>query len=172
MRCLAPILGISLAAWIFFTSMQLHGDDPITPVIELQSGPLTPALALDESPRPIHQVRVLVDARLERGTLVLDGNTPVFDEFGGLTGGIQTPYVRTEIDPRRVVQLDCTIELIKERSDKWRLYRIRGPQIRTPLRVATRGSIADGGPARLVVLDSNDKVQAVVECTRYGLAIP
>ena len=147
-------------------------DQPITPIIELQSGPLTPGFVLDECPRPIHQIRVLVDAKLDRGVLVLDGNDPEFNEFGGLVGGIQTPQMRSKGDPQLAVQLNCTIELVKEGREKWRLYRISGPKIRTQFRIATKRSIADGGPARLIVLGPDDKVKSVVECTRYGLAIP
>lgn len=172
MRTLVPTGAIMLAACFSVASARLNADQPITPIIELQSGPLTPGLVLDECPRPIHQIRVLVDAKLDRGILVLDGNDPEFNEFGGLVGGIQTPQVRVKNDPRLVVQLGCIIELVKQGPEKWRLYRIRGWKMRTPLRIATKGSIADGGPARLVVLGPRDKVKAVVECTRYGLAIP
>ena len=168
MRTLLANGAIMLAACLSVASAQLNADDPITPIIELRSRPLTPGLVLDECPRPIHQIRFLVDAKLARGRLVLDGNKLEFNEFGG----IQTPQVPGKGDPRLVAQLDCNIELIKEGPEKWRLYRISGPKIRTPVRIATKGSIADGGPARLVVLGSGDKVKAVVQCTRYGLVIP
>ena len=36
-------------------------DGPITPNVELQSEPLTPGLVLDESRRPIHQIRLLAE---------------------------------------------------------------------------------------------------------------
>ena len=172
MRNLAPTGAIMLAACLAVAAAQLNAAQPITPIIELQSRPLTPGLVLDECPRPIHQIRVLVDAKQDRGTLVLDGNQPEFDEFGGLVGGIQTPQVRGKGDPQLAVRMNCTIELVKEGPEKWRLYRISGPKIRTPFRIATKRSIADGGPARLVVLGPDAKVKAVVECTRYGLAIP
>lgn len=151
-----------------------EGDDFVAPLIELQSGPLTPGMTLAESPRPIHQVRIVVDADLKNGKLILDGNHPKFDEFGDLVSGLPSPYVlvRDKGDPKLVVAIACSIELDKERPDKWRLYRIHGRDLRTSLRVSTRGSIADGGPARLVILDADDTVTAVVECVRYGLAIP
>jgi hypothetical protein len=172
MRRVAPAFAVALAACVSLASTTLKGEPPITPLIELQSGPLTPGLALEESPRPIHQIRLIVDAALERGTLILDGNRPEFDEFGELVGGIQTPHVRANGKPALILEFRCTLEFIKEGADQWRLYRIRGPQLRTPLRIATRGSIADSGPARLVVLGPDDKVKSVVDCTRYGLVVP
>ena len=168
MRSLLANGAIMLAACLLVAPAQLNADDPITPIIELRSRPLTPGLELDECPRPIHQIRFLVDAKLARGRLVLDGNEPEFNEFGG----IQTPQVGGKGDPQLAAQLDCNIELMKEGPKKWRLYRISGPKIRTPLRIATTGSIADGGPSRLVVLGPGGKVKAVVPCTRYGLVIP
>lgn len=168
----APAFAVILAACGSLARAQLTDDQPITPLIELQSGALTPGLPLDESPRPIHQIRLVVDAELGRGMLILDGNHPEFNEFGELVGGIQTPHVRAKGKAGLILKLACTIEMVKEGPKKWRLYRIKGPKISTPIRVATRGSIADGGPARVVVLGPDDKVRAVVECTRYGLAIP
>lgn len=66
--------------------------------------------------------------------------------------GILTPQVRGKPGPLPQVQLACTIEQIKEGRDKWRLYRLSGPEIHTPLAIAIRGSLGDGGPSRLVVL--------------------
>lgn len=168
MRTLMPTGAIMLATCLLVPPAPLNAVEPITPIIELRSGPLTPGLELDECPRPIHLIRVLVDAKLGRGTLVLDGNEPEFNEFGG----IQDPQEPGQGDSQLVVEIDCTIELVKEGQEKWRLYRISGPKMRTPLRIATRGSLADGGPARLIVLGPGDKVKAVVQCTRYGLVIP
>lgn len=170
MRSLVTTGVIMLAAGCLVASAQV--DQAITPMIELQSGPLMPGLVLDECPRPIHQIRVVVDAKLNRGMLVLDGNEPEFNEFGELVGGIQTPQVRGQGDSQLVVQWGCMIELLKEGPEEWRLYRISGGKIRTPLRIATRGPIADSGPSRLIVLSLDNKVKAVVQCTRYGLVIP
>ena len=172
MRFLLSTSMVTFMACVALACEQLKDDEPITPLIELQSGPLTPGLVLEESRRPIHQIRLVVDATLRRGTLILDGNYPEFNEFGELVGGIQTPNVRGKGDQRLIRQFDCTIEMVKEGQENWRLYRVSCPKMRTPLRVATRGSIADGGPARVVVLGPNDKIKAVVACTRYGLAIP
>lgn len=84
------------------------------------------------------------------------------------------PHVRAQGkgDAKLIVELNCSIELVEERSDKWRLYRVDGRNLRTTFRVATRGSLADGGPAQLIILGTHDKVTAVVKCIRYGLAIP
>ena len=172
MRFFVPAFAVIFAACVALTSARLQGEEPITPFIELQSGPLTPGLTLDESPRPVHQVRLVVDASLERGKLVLDGNNPVFNEFGEVIGGIQTPQVRAQGKATLILELDCTIKMVKEGPDNWRLYRIKGPKIRTPLRIAARGSLGGGGPARMIVLGAEGKVQTVVECTRYGLVIP
>lgn len=161
-----------LLAGMSAASSPLIGNESIAPLIELQSSPLTPGLTLAESPRQIHQIRLLVNADLKSGKLILDGNQPSFDIFGDLINGLQTPDVRSKGDAMLMVEIDCSIELVKERPDKWRLYRIDGRDMRSSLRVATRGSIADGGPARLVVLGADDRVTAVVECIRYGLAVP
>jgi len=163
-----------LLACMSAASSPLNGGELIAPLIELQSGPLTLGLTLAESPRPIHQVRLVVDADLKSGKLILDGNRPKFDMFGDLISGLQSPYVRVrgKGDAKLMVEIDCSIELVKERPDKWRLYRIDGRDLRTSIRVATRGSIADGGQARLVILGADDKVTAVVVCIRYGLAVP
>lgn len=174
MRILVSIATMTLLACMSSANSPLNGEELIAPLIELQSGPLTPGLTLAESPRPIHQVRLVVDADLKSGKLILDGNPPEFDMFGDLISGLQSPYVRVrgKGDAKLAVELACSIKQVKERPDKWHLYRIDGRDLRTSLRVATRGSIADGGQARVVVLAADDKVMAVVECVRYGLAIP
>ena len=174
MRILVSIATTSLLACMSAASCPLNGEELVAPLIELQSGPLTPGLTLAESPRTIHQVRLVVDADLKSGKLILDGNRPEFDIFGDLVSGLQSPYlrVRGKGDAKLMVEIACSIELVKKRSDKWRLYRIDSRDLRTSLRVATRGSIADGGQARLVILGANEKVTAVVECIRYGLAVP
>jgi hypothetical protein len=172
MRTLVAVAAMTFLVCLSAASAPLCGEDSITPVIELQSGPLTPGLELDESPRPIHQVRLLVDAKLKSGRLILDGNAPEFDEFGNLVGGLRSPHVRDQGEAGLRVEIACSIELIKQRDDKWRMYRLASRELRTPLRVVTRGSIADGGPARLIVLGPDDQVVAVVDCVRYGLALP
>lgn len=174
MRILVAIASMTLLACVSAKCSPLNGEDLFHPFIELQSGPLTPGLTLPECPRPIHLLRFVLDADLKRGKLILDGNQPEFDLFGDLISGLDTPYVRVggKGDSKLIWEIACSIELVKERPDKWRLYRIHGRDLRTSLRVSTRGSIADGGPARLVILDPDEKVTAVVECVRYGLAIP
>ena len=172
MRVLVTIPVMAIAVLVVAMLVPLRGDDSITPLIELQSGPLTPGLELADSPRTIHQIRLIVDAKLKSGKLILDGNHPEFNEFGDLVGGLHSPDVRGKGDARLMVEIACSIELVKERVDGWRLYRIGGRELLSRLRVATRGSIDDGGPARLVVVGQGDKVATVVECTRYGLAVP
>lgn len=174
MRMLIAAFAVSSAACVSVATAQTTGDQPIDPFIELQSGPLTPGLVLDESPRPIHQIRLIVDPTLRRGTLILDSNRPTFNEFGELVGGINTPQIREKdrSDKKLIMEFGCAIEAVKEGPERWRLYRIDGPQIRTPIRIAARGSIADGGPVRLIVLDPDTKIDAVVECTCYGLVVP
>ena len=98
MRSLLANGAVMLAAGLSAASAQSNADDPITPIIELRSRPLTPGLVLDECPRPIHQIRFLVDAKLARGRLVLDGKKPEFNEFGG----IRTSQVRGKGDPQLV----------------------------------------------------------------------
>jgi hypothetical protein len=174
MRNFISIATLTLLACMLAAFSPLDGDDLVTPLIELQSGPLTPGMTLAEAPRPIHQVRLVVDADLKSGKLILDGNHPEFDVFGDLVSGLQSPYVsvRNKGDAKLIVEIACSIELVKVRPDKWRLYRIHGRDLRTSLRVATHGSIADGGQARLVILGADDKVTGVVECVRFGLAVP
>jgi hypothetical protein len=114
LRFFMPAIGILSAACLAAAAVRLNADQPTRPFIELQSGPRTPGLALDESPRPIHQVRLVVDAELARGTLILDGNRPEFDEFDELVGGLQTPHVRGKGDPKRISEFRCNIELTKK----------------------------------------------------------
>jgi hypothetical protein len=172
MRDLLSVVTKTLAAITILLGAPSNGDEPITPGIEFQSGPLTPALVLHGVPQPIHQIRLIVDAKLARGTLILDGNTPEFDEFGNLTGGLQTPHVRGKGDPNSISNVGCTIELLKEGLDKWRAYKISTSKIGTMLHLATRGTHTNGSSARILVLTSNDKVSAVIRCTPYGLVVP
>jgi hypothetical protein len=147
-------------------------DGPIAPNLELQSEPLTPGLVLDESPRPISQIRLLVEPDGKRGTLILDPNVPEFDEFGSLVGGIETPQVRGKGGALPTVELECAIESLKAGQDKWLLFRLKGPKITSPLRLATRGCIGDAGPARLLVLGGDQKVKTVIALRHYGLVVP
>ena len=107
---MVPFAAVLVATWLPFAPAQSDADEPIVPLIELQSEALTPGLVLDECPRRIHQVRIVVDAKLERGTLILDPNVPEFDEFGELTGGILTPQARGQAGPLKAVELACEIE--------------------------------------------------------------
>jgi len=152
--------------------------EPIDPIMELQSGALTPGLVLGEMRGPIHQVRLLVDIDGRgpgRGMLILDPNTPEFDEFGTHIGGLDTPYVKKKGGPLRPVELECEITFVKEGPHngvgKWLLFRIKGPKITSTLFVSTLGSILEGGPARLLVVDDK-KVKSVVDLTRFGLVVP
>jgi hypothetical protein len=166
---------MTLLVCVLAASPPLNGEESIAPIIELQSGPLTPGLTLAESPRPIHQVRLVVDAGLKSGKLILDGNHPEFDMFGDLISGLDaSPYVRLrgKGDAKLVVEVGCLIDGVEKRPDTWHLYCISGRDLRTSLRVATHGSIADGGQARLIILGADDKVASVVVCVRYGLAVP
>jgi hypothetical protein len=159
----------------------VQSDDRIAPSIELQSGPLTPGLVLTEIREPIHQVRLLIDIKDGKGpgraTLILDPNTPEFDEFGRHVGGLDTPYVKRKGGPRHPVELDCEIAFVKEEAEnqdpggKWRLHRLRGPRLSSNLYVATLHSILEGGPARLIVME-NGKAKSVVDLTRFGLVLP
>ena len=78
---MVPFAAVLVATWFPLALAGLDADEPIVPLIELQSEPLTPGLVLDECPRAIHQVRIVVDAKLERGTLILDPNIPEFEQF-------------------------------------------------------------------------------------------
>jgi hypothetical protein len=147
-------------------------DGPIRPNIELQSEPLTPAVTMEESQRPVHQVRLLVDSDGKRGTRILDPNVPEFDEFGGLVGGIQTPHSGGKHGALPTMELGCVIEFVKAGREKWLLFRLTGAKISSPLLVATRGPILDAGPARLLVLGGDKRVKTVIDLTRYGLVVP
>jgi T5SS/PEP-CTERM-associated repeat protein/autotransporter-associated beta strand protein len=159
---IALVLGLSVPAYA----------QTIAPNIELQSGPLTPALVLGESRRPVHQIRLLLDHDGKRGTLILDPNVPEFDEFGAHRGGLQTPNVRSKPGPLPAVELPCDIEFVKPGPEKSLLFRLTGAKITSPLRVATRGPILDAGPARLLVLGRDKRVNTVIDMTRYGLVVP
>jgi hypothetical protein len=147
------------------------------PSVELQSEALTPGMTLAESRRPVHQIRLLADVGrpgVSRGTLVLDPNTPVFDEFGGLTGGVTTPESGGPRGAIPAVELECRIEPLKagRGEQQWNLYRLAGPALKSNLRLATRGPVTSSGPARLLVLGKDERVESVVSLTRYGLVVP
>ena len=164
------------AACFALAASRATADGPIMPDIELQSEPLTPGLTLDESRRPIHQIRLFVKVDEKgtggRGALVLDPNVPEFDEFGRLVGGIKTPQVSGKGGPLPALELSCGIEFIKAGEDKWFLSRLRGPKLTSPLLLARRGQLGDGGPVRLLVLGDDKKVKAVIALTTYGLVVP
>lgn len=48
MRIVVPIAEMTLVACMSAWAVQLCSDEPITPLVELQSRPLTPGLALAE----------------------------------------------------------------------------------------------------------------------------
>jgi hypothetical protein len=75
---------VLMAACFAIVSSVTIAESFVSPIIELQSEALTPALVIDESRRPVYQIRLVVDADGKHGTLILDPNVPVFDEFGGL----------------------------------------------------------------------------------------
>jgi hypothetical protein len=147
-------------------------DEPIRPTVELQSGPLTPGLVLDESRQPVHQVRLLVEGEGNPATLVLDPNVPESDEFGGLVGGIQTPEVGRRGEALPAVELRRVVEPVKPGPGRWLLFRLKGPKITSSLSLATRGHIGEAGPARFLVLGADKKVKTVVGLTQYGLVVP
>ncbi|WP_182870868.1 hypothetical protein [Stieleria mannarensis] len=172
MRCILSTLFVVAMGFHWTAPAQSDDGESIKPQIELQSGPLTPGLVLNESPRPVHQIRVLVDATRWRGVLLLDGNTPEFDEFGKLIGGLQKPHVRGDGDAELIETIGVTIEMVKHGPDKWSLYRLRGPKLEAAFHLAIRGEIAAGGPARVIVLGKKGDVEIVVDCSRYGLVVP
>lgn len=152
-------------------------DAQAQPSVELQSEAITPGLTLTESRKPIHQVRLLADVGrrgVSRGTLLFDPNTPVFDEFGALVGGVVTPASGGERGPVPAVKLECLIEPVKagRGEQEWHLYRLTGPDLKSRLLLSTRGPVTSAGPARLVVLGKGDKVENVIPLTRYGLIAP
>lgn len=172
MRWLAATFAIVLAIGVRLGPAQSENGQTAVPFIELQSDALTPALHIDESPRPVHQIRLIVDASLKRGTLILDGNRPEFDEFGKLIGGLQTPHVRANSLDSLRREIPCTIQMVKHGSDEWQLYELEGPSLKTPFRVATRNNISEAGPSRMMILGQDQKPSIVIDCSRYGLVPP
>jgi hypothetical protein len=164
-----PVLATVCLALV---SSRPYAHAPVTPNIELRSGPLTPALVLDECRRPLYQIRLLVEGDGKRGTLILDSNAPEFDEFGELVGGILTTPSGAKHGALPATELECVIERVKSGREKWLLFRLAGAKITSPLLVATRGRILDAGPARLLVLGGDKRVKTVIEMTRYGLVVP
>jgi hypothetical protein len=174
-RATLSIVLLSLGCW--FSSPALSAAAPIQPLLELQSEALTPPLPLVESKKPVHQVRLLADVGrpgISRGTLVLDPNTPAFDEFGELAGGIVTPAVRSKPGRLPSVNIACQIEPVQTPGGQhdWHLYRLVSAELKTPLHISTRGPITNSGPARLLVLDKDDRVELVIPLTRYGVVEP
>jgi hypothetical protein len=157
------------AACFALVSSSVKLDEPI---IELQTESLTPALVLDESRRPVHQVRLMVAHDGKHGTLIFDPNVPEFDEFGELKGGVQTPQARGKGGSLPTLQIECAIDLVKSGRERWLLFRLKSEKIVSSLLIATRGPILDAGPARLLILGVDKKVMTVIPMTRYGLAVP
>jgi hypothetical protein len=177
MRCSSIKVVAFLAACGAYAPGRMPADDRAKPSVELQSEALTPGPTLAESKIPVHQVRLLADVGrpgVSRGTLILDPNAPVFDEFGGLAGGVVTPESGGQRGPLPAVELECRIEPVKSDrgQQEWHLYRLAGPDLKSRLLLATRGPITSSGPARLLVLGKGERVEIVVALTRYGLIAP
>jgi hypothetical protein len=177
MRLESALMMALLAVCSASPSSHLSSAGPAQPSVELRSEAITPGLALPESQKPIHQVRVLADVGrpgVSRGTLVLDPNQPVFDEFGALEGGLTTPQSKGQRGALPELSLECQIESVKtgRGEQAWHLYRLTGPRLKSPLRLATLGPITSSGPARLLVLGEGDRVESVFPLTRYGLVAP
>jgi hypothetical protein len=150
---------------------------PPDPSVEFQSEALTPALTLPESAAPITQVRLLADVGrpgISRGVLVLEANTPLFDEYGALKGGLVTPQTDGKRGPLPGIKLECEIELVKagQGEQDWYLYRLASREFKSKVMLATRGRVTTAGPARLLVQGKDDKIETVIALTRYGLVEP
>ena len=152
------------------------------PAVILQSGQLSPGLALRESERPIHVIGIHADVDEDgNGTakLHLDPNPPLYDEYGDLITGWEF-----EEDPRQnqktlpVLSLDCVIKFVKsgstgrtnERRVERRVYQISGPKVKSTLRFATTGPGLSSG--RLLVHDQDNRVQYVVELYKVDPNVP
>lgn len=48
---------------------------------------------------------------------------------------------------------------------------IRTSKTATMLHLTTKGTLANGSSARILVLTSNDRVSVVIRCTPYGLVV-
>jgi hypothetical protein len=123
--------------------------------VDLRSPLLTPPLALEGVMEPIYKVNVL--AQLDRkgagkGTIELDTNAPVFNEFGLVAEGKNA---------RPPMKLACTVGLVKSDAGQ-HLYEIKIPRVTTPLRWVT---LDDGYFERLLVLGKDGKVKHVVVMT-------
>ncbi len=139
----------------------------------LESGLIHPGWPLAESTKGVFGIALVaevVKGRFGRGTLVLEPNVPIFDDFGFRTTDSTRPFIR----------LECTLNLVKRRrirrrsgqgvevvshEEEWLLYKVQGPKITSRLFLAKRTtSPAVSDPAyRLLVHDKEGKVQYAVD---------
>ena len=140
--------------------------------VELRSELLITGLPMEESDKAVYGIRLtaLVDKNGEgSGTLELDPNAPVYDEFGFRTTARTLP----------VVKLDCTLKLAKRKKLRvpesqrvaaplveveYTLFEIRGPKVTSRLFVATEDK-ALGRWGRLLVHDKAAKVRYAIPLT-------
>jgi hypothetical protein len=143
--------------------------EPEKATVELRSDVLVSGLPLAECAKRVYGIRLLaqVDKKGEgSGTLELDTNAPVYDEFGfQTTDGKLLP-----------VKLECTLKLAKKKKIllpespriaaplvevEWVLLEIHGPKITSRLFLATEDKCW-GAWVRLLVHDKDGKVQYAV----------
>jgi hypothetical protein len=160
------LLAATVFALVFMGS--LTAAEPAKVMLELHSGVLAPGIPLAESDKGAYEIRLVaqVDKAGEgKGSLVLDPNAPVYDEFGFLNPGGSLPPVK----------LDCTLKFVKKskikftgpraREEEWLLFEIKGPKITSKLFL----TIPAEGPrttyGRIMVQGPDGKVKYAIGVT-------
>jgi hypothetical protein len=146
----------------------LTAAEPKKKRVEFESDTLVSGLPLAECAKGVYGVRLTarVDKKGEgRGTLELDPNAPVYDEFGWQTEGGNLPPVK----------LECLLKVVKMKKfrlpnsrlggpdveEEWVLLKIRGRKITSRLFLAAEDKCL-GARAHLLVHDKGGKVRYVV----------
>ncbi|MCP4890006.1 MAG: hypothetical protein GY904_25805 [Planctomycetaceae bacterium] len=155
----------SLAA---LTALAMIALDPCNAIaqtkIELRSRFLTPPVALQTKDTVFHQIRILgeIDAQGNgRGVLILDPNTPTFDDFGSeLNLENSKPQVRLAVEIEFERSGRSTITRVGLPPAKWHRYRISGDHLKAAIAVDAQNQ--DLRKGRLLIFDDRGKVQSVV----------
>jgi hypothetical protein len=166
-------LGLIVATvFAVLTPAAVTAAEPEKATVELRSDLLVSGLPVPGSEKPAYGLRLT--ARVDRkgegnGTLELDLNAPVFDEFGLRRGG----------GSLAAIKLACTLKLVKKKKlllaessrigaplveVEWVLFEIKGSMISRPLYLATEEKSARRW-GRLLVHDKDGKVQYMVPMT-------
>jgi len=161
-------------AFAVFAPRAVTAADPEKPNVEfeLRSSSLAPGLTLAESGKGVYALRLTAQVNKQgegKGTLVLESNAPVFDEFGTATTAGNLPPVKLECSLKFVKKGRVQV-LVGPPPQEWLLFEITGPKITSRLFLATPAAPMKYG--RLLVQDKDGKVKYAVEVIEPGPPLP